>query len=47
VKRPYSDFYDNESKEFVADYYRKDIELFNYHFDANNEINKASVEILQ
>jgi hypothetical protein len=32
--RSYADYYDNEPREFVADLYKKDIELFGYRFDA-------------
>ena len=35
VKPHYSTYYDNESQAFVADYYHKDIELFNYQFERN------------
>ena len=35
AKPHYSTYYDNESQVFVADYYRKDIELFNYQFESN------------
>ena len=34
VKAHYSQYYDNESQAFVADKYRKDIELFDYQFDS-------------
>ena len=28
-----SQYYDNETRDFVASYYRKDIELFGYRFE--------------
>jgi Sulfotransferase family len=35
VFKKYQDYYDDESRELVADLYKKDLELFQYRFDAN------------
>jgi len=33
VPRHYSEYYDDESREFIAQFYKKDILVFNYAFD--------------
>jgi hypothetical protein len=35
VYKRYQDYYDDESREFVAEFYKKDIDLFHYQFDEN------------
>ncbi|WP_462152143.1 sulfotransferase family 2 domain-containing protein [Pseudoalteromonas xiamenensis] len=36
VKKPFQNFYDNETQAFVAQYYARDINLLKYHFDENS-----------
>lgn len=33
IPKPWQDFYDDETKDFVADLYQRDIDLFGYEFD--------------
>jgi hypothetical protein len=33
IPKPWQDYYDDETKEFVGDFYQRDIDLFGYEFD--------------
>jgi hypothetical protein len=37
-RKPYQEYYDDASREFVAGFYARDIDLFNYSFDSNAKI---------